>query len=166
MSFKSRIEEIVTEAVENRLVELVKLHGTESEMGHYNSLMIMDDDLKFNTESGRWIEEITETSLIDNCGYSYGFYGILDTEQLLSIVDHLIDRYNIKELNKYKNSTCDGKLIKHLLINSENNIFAFTIDGEKYNLGYYDGNVDGKYDHKGDYILCSIQTNMYINVNK
>ena len=46
------------------------------------------EELAFNLDGGRYLDEVVEEGLIDNSGYHYSF-SVLTAEQLCELADHL-----------------------------------------------------------------------------
>lgn len=72
------------------------LLGEESR--HSNSIIIpiRKEELRFNLDNGRWLEEIGNI-IIDNTGHQYSL-SVLDDERLFRVVDYIVDLSNA--LNK------------------------------------------------------------------
>ena len=75
--------------ISNRIIALIAEKGVESKSrGSSCRVLRIPDEQQFNIEGGRFVTEITDTELIDNCGYSY-FHSTLELEQLCEIIDNL-----------------------------------------------------------------------------
>ena len=46
------------------------------------------DELAFNLDGGRWLDELVNDAILDNQGYSY-CYGVLNAQQLCELADKL-----------------------------------------------------------------------------
>ena len=93
--YAKQLNELVEKAIEN-VRSLIEEKGTESEHSHSKCLTVTDDEFKFNLEGDRYLTEVYENSLVDNYGYTYGFFGVLGTEELFQLVDYLVQKYKLQ----------------------------------------------------------------------
>ncbi len=91
-TFKTKLSYLIDDAIAKMRI-LLYAKGVESEQSNNQCLMISDEKFMYDLDGDRYLTEITENALIDNHGYSYGFFGVLDTEQFLSLIDYLIEKY-------------------------------------------------------------------------
>ena len=82
----------------------------------------------------------------------------------LSQTDEVIDT---KQLDKYKNSTYNGELIKNVKITLDGGIIVETDSFKKTFYTHFSQDVLNHIDgYSGDYIICMIQNFEGINVSK
>jgi hypothetical protein len=69
---------------------LIKIAMKSKKMSkHMNCPCIqVPDELAFNLDGGRWLDEIIEEGFIDNSGYHYSF-SVLTAEQLCELADNI-----------------------------------------------------------------------------
>ena len=91
-NYVQQLDDLIQDAL-IRIFELINENGVESKHNSSQCLKIEADEFMFNLEGGRYLTEITNGDLVDNNGYEYSFY-VLDTEDLLSLVDHLIEKHS------------------------------------------------------------------------
>ena len=84
--------EIVEQAI-NMVRTLIDSKGEESKHSGKKCLKVTKDDHKHNLSGDRYLTEINAENLVDDSGYEYNFY-VLDTEDFLSTIDYLIEKYN------------------------------------------------------------------------
>jgi len=53
-----------------------------------NPCIQVPDELAFNLDGNRWLDEIIEEGLLDNSGYHYSF-SVLTAEQLCELADNI-----------------------------------------------------------------------------
>lgn len=84
-SYSSQLENLVTKAT-NDVNKCIRKLGDESDLTHDPTIKIND---VFDIEiDGRRIVEISENTLINESGYTYG-YQILEVESLMKIADYI-----------------------------------------------------------------------------
>ena len=97
--------QIIENTIQQALAEVFNIideKGVDSEhVGHTKCLRVEEEEFNFNLEGGRYLTEITREELIDNSGYHYNFF-VLDTEDLINLLDHLIEENEIGNLDKAK----------------------------------------------------------------
>ncbi|MBT2621248.1 hypothetical protein [Chryseobacterium sp. ISL-6] len=96
-TFTQKLEELIESAhliIANSLV----LIGEESRHSNQIIIPIRKEELQFNLDNGRWLEEIGSV-VIDNKGYQYSL-SFLDDEQVFSITDHIMELGKIENLNR------------------------------------------------------------------
>lgn len=91
ITFTAKLDDLIEDAITKMRI-LINAKGEDSEHTDDKCLKVTDDDLMFNLENGRYLNEVTEYNLIDNRGYSYNFY-VLETEKLMEITDYFIKKY-------------------------------------------------------------------------
>lgn len=72
----------------NHIVVAIQRQGEQSEHSTTRVIKIANKDLMFNLSGGRYLTEISENDLIDNCGYTYN-YNAITLEELAEIADTL-----------------------------------------------------------------------------
>lgn len=91
--------------IKEQISFMVAYAGIECKHSMSKCLPIKDEDFMFNLEGGRYLIEVTETVLIDECGYSYDF-NCLDIDEFFALADYIEKTYmrkakaNIKKLSK------------------------------------------------------------------
>lgn len=65
-----KLEEFKAE-ISQRIKFLLQTKGIESQFSTDKVLQITDEEQMLNLEDGRYLVEISENCLIDNCGYRY-----------------------------------------------------------------------------------------------
>ncbi len=86
MDFTEKLNNLYEE-IRLSIIKNVADKGVEST--NYNKIIVkVPDDLAFNLDNGRYVEEVGQHDLIDNQGYIYNF-GVLDYEQLTELADWL-----------------------------------------------------------------------------
>ena len=90
-TFTEKFEYLIDE-IKGQLHDLIEKHKIEAKHTVDYCLPVKDEDLMFNLEGGRYLIEVTATSLTDNCGYGYD-HSELDIEEYLQVIDHLIETY-------------------------------------------------------------------------
>lgn len=93
-NYKSRLQNLIDEALYD-LNLLRDTKGKESKFSNEKVLKIKDDNFMFNLDGSRYLVEFGEKELIDNSGYKYNCH-VLDTFDLLDVLDHLKEVYNVK----------------------------------------------------------------------
>ncbi len=83
----------------NTLTALIDEKGEESDhMGHTKVLKITEDNLMFNLEGGRYLNEIFAEkgtlTLVDNSGYQYYGLSVIDDEDFVEVADYLVKKYH------------------------------------------------------------------------
>lgn len=73
----------------SEIASLIRQRGEDSRHRGERVLKIRKDELQFNLDGNRYLEEIGSTELIDNQGYSYN-YDALTLDQLCEIVDSFL----------------------------------------------------------------------------
>lgn len=159
-SYHEKLDQLITEGIE-KIRDLISLHKIESKHSSFLCLPIIDDDLMYNLDGGRYLIEFSNDYLIDNNGYTYSHYA-LDYSQLSIVIDHLINNYNDKYLEKYKGSTLFDEPITKLIVKSNETILVCS---ENYKQEY-SSNSDNIDEFSGDYIICSIHYGNGLNVKK
>lgn len=74
--------EDATISIDNKISEV----GKESKHLNGKRVIIVDMELAFNLDYGRFLTEISKDELIDNMGYIYS-YGALSYEDLMELAD-------------------------------------------------------------------------------
>ncbi len=74
----------------------VRWQGDESRFSNVQVITIYNDDFNFNLDGGRWLLEVSEEHLYDNCGYQYSF-DTLPADQFAELTDYI---------NGYKRTSC------------------------------------------------------------
>ena len=91
-TFETRLDSMYDDAT-NILFDLIIDHGEDSEHIGEKVLKVTDDEMMFNLEGGRYLNEYSnQYGLIDNNGYQYHITA-LDAENFFKVVDYLIKKY-------------------------------------------------------------------------
>lgn len=88
------LETLLNEGI-SEIRTIIQIKGTESKHSIVKSLEITSESVQFNLDGDRWLDEITENGLIDNYGYSYGFFR-LTSDQLVLLFDDIVNTYGKK----------------------------------------------------------------------
>jgi len=92
MGYETRLDNMYDEAI-GELQNVIIDSGEESEFVSDNVLKVTDDEMMFNLDGGRYLNEYShQYGLIDNNGYQYSVY-CLDAEDFFKVVDYLIKKY-------------------------------------------------------------------------
>jgi len=92
VKYSEKLEELVNDA-KRTLILLVSVYGEESKFMNCDVLKLTKDNVMFNlSDTGRYVNEISDEHLIDNQGYLYN-YEVLNAEQFLSLVDYFVNLY-------------------------------------------------------------------------
>lgn len=67
---------------------ILEKRGVESQFSTDRVIRVEDEAQMFNFEGGRYLVEISENELIDNCGYRYSLDAI-QLEELCSVLDSI-----------------------------------------------------------------------------
>ncbi len=70
------------------IAKRVKSQGSESKFTSGKVITIYNDDYNFNLDGGRWLLEVDEQRIYDNCGYHYD-YSVLEATQLAELTDYI-----------------------------------------------------------------------------
>jgi len=90
-TFETQLGELYEKACIRIHKKIKKSPIISNHIGH-EQVIIVDDDRAFNLEGGRWLEEVSETELIDNYGYTYN-YSVLDYDDLMNLADYINENY-------------------------------------------------------------------------
>jgi len=78
------------EQVVAKISELLEKKGANSASQSTKVLVVIDEEMMWNLEGGRYLVELNETSLIDNRGYTYSL-DTLNLERLCETVDSIAE---------------------------------------------------------------------------
>jgi len=84
MKFLEKIS-ILNEEIKSKIVELIEVHGVESEFNNEKVIKVKDEQM-FNLDGDGYLVEISKDNLIDSSGYNYS-YECLSLEMLAEIID-------------------------------------------------------------------------------
>lgn len=70
------------------ILDKLQKKGVESKHNGERVLKVLKETDMLNLDSGRYLTEITQDNLIDNCGYTYS-HNVLPLEELCEVIDNL-----------------------------------------------------------------------------
>ena len=105
-TLRGKYTKLEDEVVE-KITELLEKKGVNSASQSDTSVLkVINEEMMWNLEGGRYLVELSETSLIDNRGYTYAL-DILNLERVCEVVDSIAEscydfRVGTMNINKEK----------------------------------------------------------------